>query len=688
MLNNFRIGTKLIGGFAIVLVLLIIVWQVGRWAIQQKTDMAAIVAASDDKISAALQVQRDIYSIMSSISMETITRDKRYADEVQDKVKNTLKEHEGDLDMLKIPEDKARYKKVLDGVKRLGEADAASWNIETRRQDIAAKQTEMADKITEELASLSEAITGAAEETAIKQREETSQQELTYFRADQVYREQKTSTIDNRFNRIRRNYFQYEGATTAEDKKNIRNRIKMRADQIHEVIQELDQEITRPEVRAIFSTIVKDIDQWYGYLIENMDLLDQFAITDAESSKLTAELVAGIEPLLKSFEEQGDAAQKEDAAFNVRIQWILTIASLLAILLGGIISFVLTQNIKLGIGRSVSAMKTIADDGNVEIEIAKEDIGRKDEVGDLAGALGNILHQFQNVERLAVALADGDYRVDTKVRGNQDSMNINLNKMLTQVNDTLHEINESVKQVATGSGEVSTAATSLSSGSQEAAASLEEITASMSEISSQTKTNAESAGQARDLAQKASKAAAEGQEAMQEMTASMGKITENSTEIQRVIKVIDDIAFQTNLLALNAAVEAARAGQHGKGFAVVAEEGRNLAARSAKAARETTDLIAKSGHEIEKGGEVANRTAEVLNTIVEQIKQTTDLVAGIAVASNEQAQGVAQVSIGLSQIDSVTQQNTAAAEESASAANEMSSMAENLQKLVAQFKLR
>ncbi len=363
-------------------------------------------------------------------------------------------------------------------------------------------------------------------------------------------------------------------------------------------------------------------------------------------------------------------------------------AIVFGVLFGIILGLVLRSDITTGIKGVTTLMHSVAGEGDISVHVPEAFLSRKDETGDLAKAAGMVLHDYQSVSSMADSLSNGNWTVQIHPKTEKDSMNIGLKNMIAAVNETLHQVNAAVAQVATGAGEVSTASMALSSGAQESAASLEEITASMSEISSQTKANAESAGNARDLAKRATGAASQGQQAMQSMTESMDRITKNSEEVQRVIKVIDDIAFQTNLLALNAAVEAARAGQHGKGFAVVAEEVRNLAARSAKAARETADLIATSGKEIEKGGEVANHTSEVLNTIVDQIKQTTDLVAGIAIASNEQAQGVNQVTIGLQQIDAVTQQNTASAEESASAAGEMSGQAAQSQSLIAKFQLR
>ncbi len=210
----------------------------------------------------------------------------------------------------------------------------------------------------------------------------------------------------------------------------------------------------------------------------------------------------------------------------------------------------------------------------------------------------------------------------------------------------------------------------------------------MTEIGSQVRHSAESAAQANTLAATSREAAENGSAQMQQMVDAMAEINAAGKNISKIIKTIDEIAFQTNLLALNAAVEAARAGQHGKGFAVVAEEVRNLAARSAKAARETAELIEGSVKKAENGAHMADRTALALVEIVGGASQTADLVAEIAAAANEQAQGIAQVNQGLAQIDQVTQQNTASAEQSAAAAEELSGQAGELQQMLQRFQLQ
>ncbi|OHB32056.1 MAG: hypothetical protein A2X84_12385 [Desulfuromonadaceae bacterium GWC2_58_13] len=314
---------------------------------------------------------------------------------------------------------------------------------------------------------------------------------------------------------------------------------------------------------------------------------------------------------------------------------------------------------------------------------------QQDEIGDTARAMDSLAVSLQNeVVAVLERLAKGDLTFNAEPRDEADVMRGCLKTLGADLNRIMTQINVTGEQISSGSSQVADSSQDLSNAATLAASSLEQISASMNELASQTRSNAENAALANQLATRARDAAENGNAQMVEMVAAMGEINTSSQSISRIIKVIDEIAFQTNLLALNAAVEAARAGQHGKGFAVVAEEVRNLAGRSAKAAQETTELIEGSVKKVESGSRIADRTSLALSQIVGGVSKVTDLVAEIAAASNEQAQGISQVNQGLGQVDEVNQKNTATAEQSAAAAEELSGQASLLREMLSSFLLR
>ncbi|WP_310549915.1 HAMP domain-containing methyl-accepting chemotaxis protein [Paenibacillus glufosinatiresistens] len=320
---------------------------------------------------------------------------------------------------------------------------------------------------------------------------------------------------------------------------------------------------------------------------------------------------------------------------------VLVAAVVLAVLLGVLISRM--------IGRPIRQMLHAADriaDGDLDVEIS---FNSTDEIGMLAAA---------------------------------------FRRMSTNLDEVMSNIRSASEQVGAGSQQMAESSLALSQGAAEQASAIEQLTASIEEISAQTTQNARNAEQVNGLTRGAMDNAEQGNAQMRDMLAAMEEINESSGSISKIIKAIDEIAFQTNILALNAAVEAARAGQHGKGFAVVAEEVRNLAARSANAAKETTALIENSVKKSEQGTRIAADTAAALERIVTDIAGVAAIMGEVTLASAEQAAGITQINQGVNQLSEVVQLNSATSEESAAASEELAGQAELLREQMERFRLK
>ena len=408
-------------------------------------------------------------------------------------------------------------------------------------------------------------------------------------------------------------------------------------------------------------------------------VVNSLDVLGPEIAAATAEISGNIHSVSEAL---GPQLQKTSSRATTSIVSL----NIIAIVLGAFAALITTRMIMQMMGGEPAQVVEIAKRvaaGELDIHMADN----REKPTSLYAAIRNMIEKLKEKAFVAELISDGDLTCDVRLASDKDCLGKSLDKMVNSLRRVLNQTQVAAEQISAGASQVAATSEELSDGATQSASSFEEVTASMNVMSSQVTTNAQNASTANRLSNESKISAEKGDKQMSEMVSAMNEITQASQDISKIIKVIDEIAFQTNLLALNAAVEAARAGQHGKGFAVVAEEVRNLAARSSKAAEETASLIEGSVVLTQRGAVIAEQTAVALKEIMTSTNKVNDLLEEIAAASNEQSQGISQMTEGLNQIDIVTQRNSASAVESATAAEELSEQAEELHQLLQGFKL-
>lgn len=460
-----------------------------------------------------------------------------------------------------------------------------------------------------------------------------------------------------------------------------------------------------PVIRERFKGDMALMDEVDSILVKAIVYRDQvFDLVEAKRNEEAFALMkASYIPLLNQISDtldkisgQAERNAKEKVDQGKQLQRIFMLVVIGIIVLNIILAASLAFHISNGIRRPVEEIRTAAEklaSGNLDVSI---DYYAEDELGNLSDSIRSLIHIFQGIigdmgYGLA-ALGSGDFTVDSKAEelyvGDFQKLKASMDEIIEKLSLMMVQISQSSDQIFAGSSQVSSGAQAVAGGATEQASAVEELAGSINEISAQVSENAQNARHGSELAETAGIKMIESNREMQELISAMGDISDKSGKIEKVLNIIEDIAFQTKILALNAAVEAAHAGKNGKGFAVVANEVRNLAQKSAEASKNTAALIAETIQAVNLGTKLADETANMLAEVVESVKQAVLAVDKISEASSEQAVSIAKVTQSVNQISDVVQNNSATAEESAAASEELSVQAHILSSLVSQFKLK
>ena len=410
-----------------------------------------------------------------------------------------------------------------------------------------------------------------------------------------------------------------------------------------------------------------------------------------------------LDELLKTVQDVAKDMNEDGRTTAANALMTLVVGTVTAIVIGLLMGWLIARVLSRNLANVVKAAQAL---GAGDLS-ARSSVATKDEVGTLAQSFNEMGDKLQanmmkereqaaktgqfmvDAKRVLGKLAQGDLtdQMTSACEGDLEQIKVSLNSAITNLTTTITTVREAAESVTTGAEEITKGNEDLSQRTSEQASSLEETSSAMEEMTSTVKQNADNARQANQLAIAARDVAGKGGAVTTRAIDAMDEINKSSKKIADIITVIDEIAFQTNLLALNAAVEAARAGEHGRGFAVVAAEVRNLAQRSATAAKEIKGLINESVQRVTDGSELVDQCGKTLEEIVGSVKRVTDIIAEITAASQEQATGIDEVNKAIMQMDEMTQQNAALVEEATSASQSMKEQARELMGQVSSFKL-
>ncbi|NDI85425.1 methyl-accepting chemotaxis protein [Undibacterium crateris] len=456
--------------------------------------------------------------------------------------------------------------------------------------------------------------------------------------------------VKERLSRLRAQEAQMVFAENPEEVAKYVKRSKEAITGLKENEQEYSRLISEPEERKQYEEYSKLATEYLAISEKMMGLAtagngaEAVAVLRGESSKSNAKLRDQVDKLVELNANGGMAAYKGSIAVYERSRVLILIALAVSIVIGLTLAFWIAGIVSRPLSYAVQVAQTVAA-GDLTSQI---DVRSSDETGLLLNALRE--------------------------------MNESLKKVVTEVRHGTDEISHAASEIAHGNMD-------LSNRTESQASSLEETASSMEEITSTIQHNADNARQANQLSHSASEVAQRGGQVVSEVVHTMGSINESSKKIVDIIAVIDGIAFQTNILALNAAVEAARAGEQGRGFAVVASEVRNLAQRSANAAKEIKELINDSVEKVEQGTRLVDQAGSTMSEVVDSVKRVSDIISEITAAGLEQSAGIAQINDAVSNMDTMTQQNAALVEEAAASAAELSEQTNRLSAVVSVFKL-